>query len=173
MSAKSAESRNWQEVNAEQIQQELEKDEFIHKTTCGCSHPLFTFRFPGESIEGYLEDCTHQERFDRSRAAHLEFIRDATGQWRKISFRLNKALARTIDKNHLWGRYIKITYKGSVRRKHLHFAEKIYLVEVDKGCITPKYERIENEQPKQTSSRKPKPIKRPGRAGSRTAAVAS
>jgi hypothetical protein len=64
---------------------------------------------------------------------------NAQGKEQGIAIRLTKHLAGTITKNHLFGRYIRITYKGSVKTG-LQYSTKIFLVEVDKGAITEDYD---------------------------------
>ncbi|MFA5422450.1 MAG: hypothetical protein WC374_01150 [Phycisphaerae bacterium] len=150
---------SYQAVNAEQVEKLLDSPDFIHREKCGDGIPIFTFRFPDESIEGRIRPCKLQDRTDRARTAELEYYR-LDGDVRKIAIRLNKRLLKTIRQNHLWGEVIRITYKGSIRGK-LQYAEKIYLIEKVTGFLTENSERVEDGDCKRTKHRDKKPIRRP------------
>jgi len=165
--------RKWQSVNADQVQEALESSDFIHQTTCGCGVPLHTFRIPGESLEGYLRPCGKWDRADRAKTAELHYY-TATGQKAAVAVRLSTMLWQAIttdtpETGHLWGRWVRITYKGSQATRHGH-AKKIYLIEVDKGTLTPKFEGVGTHERKQSKPRSRRPIRRPAAAAAAAAA---
>ena len=149
---------NWQEINLADVQRQIEDPDFIHKSICGCEIPIHTFRVPGESLEGRLRPCPRHDRMDRAKAAHL-YLPTKDGEL-GVAIRLSKTLWQTIQKNHLWGSYLRITYKGSVRTNFGH-AKKIYLIEKDTGAITENYESIGMESGKSNKPRKKRKIRRP------------
>lgn len=158
-----AKKHGFEAVNADEVSEMMDSEDFIHKGQCGCGHPLYTFHIPGESVEGRLRPCKKWDRADRARTAELHGINAATGEPVVIAIRLSKWLWGAINKGEgsLWGEWIKITYKGSVRGRFRN-ALKVYLVEVDKGAITPKSERIDyHATAKGTEPRAKRPIRRP------------
>ncbi|HUW19354.1 MAG TPA: hypothetical protein VMW16_08635 [Sedimentisphaerales bacterium] len=156
-------NRKWHAVNAEAVQKQLESDEFIHKGTCGEGLPIHTFRIVGEQLEGRLRPCKAFDRADRARTAEI-WYHNGTGKEQGVAIRLSKMLWQVISEHHLFGRWIRITYKGSVRGKFPN-SMKVYLVEADTGTITEQFERVEtNGDRKNRKPRKPKQIRRPATA---------
>ena len=158
-----AKKREFSAVNADEVSAVMESEDFIHKGQCGCGHPLYTFHIVGESVEGRLRPCKKWDRADRARTAELHGIHEQTGRPTIIAIRLSKWLWGAITKGdeELWGQWVRITYQGSIRGRFPN-AMKVYLVEVDKGAITPKVERIEYAgSGKGTKARARKAIRRP------------
>jgi len=149
---------NWQAVNLANVEEQKTIGGFIHKSACGCQMAIHTFVEPGDQIEGRVRPCPNHDRADRAGAFHL-YIPTQKGEI-GVAIRLTSMLRQAIFDNHLWGQYIRITYKGSVPTKFGH-AKKIYLVEVDKGCITEKFETVPVKYKKNRKPRKRRPIKRP------------
>lgn len=131
--------RDWQAINLAEVERQLAKSELLNRSACGCKMPIHTFRIPGEFLEGRLRPCHHHDRADRARAAHLHI--PTKNKEISVAIRLSKMLWVAIENNHLWGHYVKITYKGSAPTKFGH-AKKLYLVEVDKGSITENFESV-------------------------------
>lgn len=161
MSKKMDKCRQWQAVNREQVEKAIAGQRFIHKSACGCGIALYTFRKPGESLEGRLRTCENHDRADRAECAHLHYVTDS-GQEKAVAIRLSKILfdaidKETADKPRLWGRIVRITYKGSEPTKFGH-AKKIYLVEHDRAGGL---EKVALHETKKRRARKPKPIRRP------------
>jgi len=161
------ETRHWQAVNQTQVEKAVSSSRFIHKSACGCGFPLYTFRKPGEAIEGRLRPCENHDRADRAQCAHIHY-QTVTGDG-VLAIRLSKMLWDCVDKEseskpRLWGQLIRITYKGSAPTKYGH-AKKIYLVEFDRGTVTPNFQGVENHgATKQRKAREPKAVRRPCRA---------
>jgi hypothetical protein len=151
--------RHWQPVNAEAVKELVESDNFIHKGNCAEGLPIHSFRIPGESLEGRLRPCKSHDQADRAKTAELWF-RNVAGKEIGVAIRLSTMLWQTVKDNELWGQWIRITYKGSVRGKFPN-ATKVYLVEVDKGSIAAKFERVKSGQYKNRKPRKPRSIRRP------------
>jgi hypothetical protein len=139
-------------VNEQFVSKMMAQDEFIHKQNCGCGHPIHTFHVPGEQLEGRLRPCKDYDRADRAKTAEIYYL-NSQGVEQCCAIRLTKWLWRTVLEHHLFGCYVRITYKGAVRGK-LRYSEKIFLVEVDKGAITEKFEAVENIEPKPRKPRK-------------------
>lgn len=121
----------WKSVNGDEIANLIDSDQFIHKGCCGCGVPIHTFRIPGETIEGRIRPCKQWDRADRSKTAEIEWIDEETAQRMKTAIRLNRRLWKAIQGADLWGRIVRITYKGSVRQPGLRYAEKLYEVSVN------------------------------------------
>jgi hypothetical protein len=158
------ETRRWQSVNQRQVDKAVASQRFIHKSACGCGFPLHTFSKPGESVEGRLRPCDNHDRADRAQCAHICY-QTQTGQDAVLAIRLSKWLWHAVDKElgdkpRLWGRVVRITYKGSTPTKFGH-AQKIYLVEVDQGSITENFQRVEDHATKSSKPRKPRAVRRP------------
>ena len=151
--------------NADQVAEKIESDEFIHKEKCGCGLPIHTFRIPGEQLEGRLRPCRTWNRADRAKTAELWWPAP-DGKEQGVAFRLTKMLWQAVLKDSLFGRWVRITYKGSIREKHLQYATKVYLVEYDKNeAITESFERVQtNGDKKSRKHRQKKPIHRPAAA---------
>jgi hypothetical protein len=155
---------NWQAVNSQEVQKATGSTRFIHKSACGCGFPLYTFRKPGESVEGRLRTCDNHDRADRAQCAHLHYLTQTGGE-AVLAIRLSKRLWKAVDsesgdKPRLWGRVVRITYKGSIPTKFGH-AEKIYLVEVDQGSITEDFKGVEDHGHKSNKPRAARAIRRP------------
>ena len=150
--------QRWQAINSDEVEKQIDSPDSIHKSACSCKIPIFTFRIPGESLEGILRPCPGHDRADRARAAHI--CRIGEDGEHCVAIRLSKMLWQTIQKNHLWGFYLRITYRGSVRTNFGH-AKKIYLIEKDSGVFTENYESVEMESGKSNSPRKKRKIRRP------------
>lgn len=133
------EQRNWKELNLADIEKQL-RDPDLVKSACGCKMPIHTFRVPGDYLEGRLRPCPNRDRDDRGKAAHLYFMNEQ-GQEIGVAIRLSKMLWKTINKYHLWGCYIRVTFKGSVKTGFGH-AKKLYLVEKDTGTLTENFEIV-------------------------------
>lgn len=119
--------QKWQDVNSDEVKKILASPEFVNKSACGCEIPIYTFRKIGDTLEGRVRPCRNHDRADRARAAHIH-----TDEKNVVAIRLSKMLWQAINKNELWGRWVRIKYQGSQRTKYGH-AKKIYLVEVDRG----------------------------------------
>lgn len=150
--------RSFQAINAAFVKKAIAQDNFIHKENCGCGHVIHTFHIPGEQLEGRLRPCKDYDRADRARTAELWYL-NAQGKEQPVAIRLTKWLWKTVINAHLFGAYVRITYKGSIRGK-LRYSEKIFLVEIDNGAITEKFESVEAEVRKSHKPRKGK-IRRP------------
>jgi hypothetical protein len=151
--------RKFAALNQQAIDKARTQEEFIHAASCGCGNPIHTFHIPGEQLEGRLRSCENRDREDRAKTAHL-FYHNAQGLEQCVAIRLTKNLWGTIYKNHLFGCYIRITYTGSILRPHFRHAEKLFLVEVDKGAIQENFERVQNYGRKSDKRRAVK-IRRP------------
>ena len=153
--------RSFKPVNLQFVQKALANDNFIHKAVCGCGHTIYTFHIPGEQLEGRLRPCRDYDRADRARTAELWYL-NAQGKEQPVAIRLTKWLWKTVLKSHLFGAYVRITYKGAIRGK-LRYSEKIFLVEVDKGAITEKFEPVvaearKSHKPRKGTIRRPEPV---------------
>ena len=149
--------RDWKAVNQQEVDQYLNSPEFIHRGQCGCGVPIHSFRIPNEQLEGRLRPCRYWDRADRAKTAEIHLSKDHA-----VAIRLSGMLWRAIQDNKLWGRWVRITYKGSIRGKFPN-ALKIYLVEVDKGVITEDWETIDSQvkDSKNRKSRNLRKIRRP------------
>ncbi len=156
---------DWQAVNLADVEKQIADPDFIHKSACGCLMPIHTFRIPGEYIEGRLRPCPNHDRSDRARAIHLYFP-TKTEKEVGVAIRCSKMLWDAIanDKNPLWGKWIRITYKGSKKTTFGH-AKKIYLVEYDKGVITEHFEPADVSGGKNKKPRAARRIRRPAGSG--------
>jgi len=157
-----AAQRQWTAVNAKEVQKALSSPEFIHKTHCACGLPIFTFHVPGECIEGRLRPCKRIDRADRAKTAEL-YWHGPDGKEIGVAFRLSGMLWKPIEKESLWGRWVKITYVGSLRGKFPN-ATKIYRVEVDKAeAFTEQFLGVDTDakDSRNRKSRKSKQIRRP------------
>lgn len=148
----------WKAVNLADVQQQITAGGFIHKSACGCQIAIHTFVEPGDQLEGRVRPCPNHDRADRAGAFHL-YMPTQKGEV-GVAIRLTGMLRQAIFDNHLWGQYIRITYKGSVPTRFGH-AKKIYLVEVQKGCIFDDFETVTVKNKKNRKPRQSKPTKRP------------
>lgn len=156
---------NWQAVNLADVEKQIADPDFIHKSACGCLMPIHTFRIPGEFMEGRLRPCPNHDRADRAQAVHL-YMPTSNGEI-GVAIRCSKMIWDAINGNvPLWGRFIKVTYKGSVATKFGH-AKKIYLIEYDKGGFTENFSPADVGTGKSKKARPKKPIRRPSGAGVR------
>ncbi len=146
--------------NAAQVAEAIESDDFIHKEKCGCGLSIYTFRIPGEQLEGRLRPCRSWDRGDRAKTAELWWpVPNSKEQG--VAIRLSKMLWQAVNADDLFGRWVRITYKGSKREKHLQYATKIYLVEYDKHeAITESFERVQIDGKKSRKFRAKKPVRR-------------
>ncbi len=150
--------RKWQDVNAAQLEKEGKTG--LLRSGCGCDIPIFTFRTIGQTLEGRIRPCYKRDRNDRARCAHVhgysEDGKDTTVAIR-MSAMLWAAIARTDPA--LWGRWIRITYKG-VKPMAFRRAMKLYLVEFDKGTLAEDFEPVpvRPEDCKSPKPRKGRPI---------------
>ena len=149
---KKPKKRQWQQVNKTQL------DEMMFGSTqsgCGCDIQIFTFRTVGQILEGRIRPCYKRDRNDRARCAHVHGYTD-DGEETVVAIRMSAMLWAAIANkdNPLWGRWIRITYKG---KKYMGYrrAMKIYQVEVDKGAITENFEPVP-VNPEDCKSRKPR-----------------
>ena len=156
--------QNWQATNLADVEKQIADPQFIHKSACGCTMPIHTFTVPGDSLEGRLRPCPNRDRADRAGAAHL-YIPTKDGEI-GVAFRLSNMLRQVIFDNHLWGSYIRITYKGSVPTRFGH-AKKIYLVEVDKGIAAEQFEPVQVQYRKNREPRKRRQVSRPMKKGAK------
>lgn len=148
--------RSWQGVNTAEIDKQLASPDFINKAACGCQIPIFTFRKIGESLEGRIRPCYNHDRADRARAAHVHIT-----EKNAVAIRLSKMLWKAIEDNHLWGHWIRITFKGKKRTGYGH-AQKLYLVEEDKGAAPEKFAPvIKTSNGKSRKPREKRKISRP------------
>ena len=152
--------RDWQAVNLADVEKQISDPNFLQQSACGCKMPIHTFRIVGDSLEGRLRPCPNRDRDDRAKAAHL-FIPTKNGEI-GVAIRLSKMLWAAIENENdrLWGKWIRITYRGSVRTNYGH-AKKIYLVEVDRGAITESFETVPTRPTKNSKPRKRRPVRRP------------
>lgn len=159
--------RKWQGANTAEVKKEISNPEFIQKSACGCKIAIFTFLRPGEILEGRLRPCPNHDRADRAKCAHLYWT-DETGKEVGVAFRMSKMLWDAIEnkKDKLWGKWIRITYKGSIPTRFGH-AKKIYLVEVDKGAVTEKFETVPVRSTKSSKPRKRRAVRRPMAKGAK------
>ena len=146
--------RKWQDVNAAELKKE-EKDGLL-KSGCGCDIPVFTFLTEGQTLEGRIRPCYKRDRNDRARCAHVHGYFSDNDEETAVAIRMSAMLwAAVANKdNPLWGRWIRITYKGK-KRMDFGRAMKLYLVEVDKGTITENFEPVPVD-PEKCKSRKPR-----------------
>lgn len=146
--------RDWQAVNATETQKSVSS---LTKSSCGCDIPIFVFPKEeiGKSIEGRIRPCYKRDRNDRARCAHIHFY-TKDGKDAVVAIRMSAMIWRAVANkdNPLWGRWIRITYKGLRPTKFGH-SMKIFLVEVDKGSMTENFEPIPIS-PEQCKSRKPR-----------------
>lgn len=158
--------RNWQAANAGDVKKQVEDPKFIHRSACGCLMPIHTFRIPGDTIEGRLRPCPNHDRADRARAVHIYTPAGDDHGEIGVAIRVNKMIWDAISdkENPLWGRWIKITYKGSVPTNYGH-ARKVYLIEYDKGTITENFVPVETTHTKQRKPRPARKIRRPAGSG--------
>lgn len=149
---------DWQAVNLALVEKQLADPKCLNRSACGCNVPIHTFRIPGEYLEGRLRPCPNHDRSDRARAIHL-YMPTQTDQEIGVAVRCSKMIWDAIndEKKPLWGRWIRITYKGSIATNYGH-AKKIYLIEYDKGGFVEHFEPVDI---KNVKSRKPRP-RRPG-----------
>lgn len=153
--------KKWHGVNKAAVEEEISSPEFIQKSLCGCKISIYTFLTPGQTLEGRLRPCPNHDRADRAKCAHIFwFIED--GKEVGVAIRLSKMLWQAIDnkKEKLWGKWIRITYKGSIPTRFGH-AKKIYLVEYDKGTVNENFETILMEPSKSRKPRKRRAVRRP------------
>lgn len=160
--------RDWQGINTDEVIKAVTSPEFIHKSACGCKISIFTFRIPGQFLEGRLRTCPNHDRADRAKCAHLFWLNDE-GKEVGVAIRLSKMLWEAIENkgDRLWGRWIRITYRGSIPTRFVGNAQKIYLVEYDKGTITERFETVPTKPTKNRKPRKRRPVCRP-MAGAKT-----
>lgn len=154
--------RNWQGANTAEVKKEISKPEFIQKSACGCKITIYTFRIPGQTLEGRLRPCPNHDRADRAKCAHL-FWFDEQGKEVGVAIRLSKMLWDAIENktDKLWGKWIRITYKGSIPTRFVGNAKKIYQVDVDKGTIAEKFESVPMKSVKSRKPRKRRAVRRP------------
>lgn len=143
--------RKWQVVN----KAELEKALPI-KSGCGCDIPIYTFLIIGQTLEGRIRPCYKRDRNDRARCAHVHGYFTNDDKETVVAIRMSAMLWAAIANKDkpLWGRWIRITYKG-VKPMAFRRAMKIYIVEVDKGAITEDFETVP-VNPEDCKSRKPR-----------------
>jgi len=153
--------QDWQAANLDDVQEQTSNPLFIQKSACGCQIAIHTFVDPGDSLEGRLRPCPNHDRADRAGCVHL-FLPTQNGEV-GVAIRLTNMLRQAIFDNNLFGCYIRITYKGSVPTKWGH-AKKIYLVEVDRGAVTEKFEPVDITYRQNRKPRKRRPIRRPAMA---------
>lgn len=153
--------QDWQAVNASEVEEQVNDNHFIHKEKCNCSFPIHNFHIVGEQIEGRLRPCENRDISDRAKTAHICFDGE-DGKEITICIRLLSMIKKAVEKDHLWGQWIRITYRG-IKKLPLGRDMKVFLVEVDKGAITEKFEPcdVTPEECKSRKPRKPKPIRRP------------
>lgn len=142
----------WQEVNKAQVEKALEKAD---ESGCGCELPIFVFQVPGDSLTGRIRPCYSRTRNDRARCAHIHSY-TSDGEKTVIAIRMSCMLWAAVHKGteQLWGRVVRITYKGREPTKFGHY-RKIFAVEVDKGSVTEQFESVPIK-PKDYKSRKPR-----------------
>lgn len=158
--------RNWQGVNTAKVE-ELTSSSV--KSGCGCDIPIFAFMIEGQTLEGRVRPCYKRDRNDRARCAHIHFHTD-NGDETVVAIRMSAMLWAAIANkdNPLWGRWIRITYKG---KSPMGYGQsmKIFLVEVDKGSITENFEPvlINPEDCKSRKPRKNRVVRRPMSTGAK------
>ena len=149
--------RKWQGVNTAEVEKSITNQV---KSGCGCDIPVFTFRIEGQTLEGRIRPCYKRDRNDRARCAHVHSYSES-GEDVVVAIRMSAMLWAAIapKDNPLWGRWIRITYKG-LRPMKFGRAMKIFLVEVDKGTVTENFESIpiNTEDCKSRKPRKRRPI---------------
>lgn len=143
--------RKWQVVNAAEVERAL-------KSGCGCDIPIFSFQKVNQTLEGRIRPCYKREKNDRARCAHIHFYTDS-GEDVAVAIRMSSMLWQIIANkdNPLWGRWIRITYKGREPTPYGHF-KNIFVVEVDKGSITEDFEPVHVEYQKSRKPRKRRPV---------------
>ena len=94
----------WESVNGEEVAAAMADDRFIHKGQCGCGVPIFTFRRPGEYLEGRLRPCKSWDRADRAKTAEIHYTLP-DGSKTALAIRLSKWLWQVINstEGRLWG----------------------------------------------------------------------
>lgn len=146
--------RKWHQVNTAAFEKSM--SDHI-KSGCGCDIPIFTFQKEkiGQALEGRIRPCYKRDRNDRARCAHIHSYSE-NGEDTVVAIRMSAMLWAAIANkdNPLWGRWIRITYKG-LRPMKFGRAMKIFSVEVDKGPITENFESIPIN-PEDCKSRKPR-----------------
>jgi len=149
---KKEKKRDWQQVNKTELKKALPD---LIKSGCGCNIPILTFRIKGQSVEGRIRPCYKRDTNDRVRCAHVHGYSE-DGKDTAVAIRMSAMLWAAIANkdNPLWGRWIRIIYKGSVPTRYGH-RKKIYSVEVDKGTITENFEPVP-VNPEDCKSRKPR-----------------
>lgn len=153
MSKQKQKQRDWQQVNEADLTKAQENG--VVKSGCGCDIPIYTFRTIGQALEGRIRPCYKRDRNDRARCAHIHSYNEA-GEDTAVAIRMSAMLwAAVRNKNDpLWGRWIRITYKGKKPTGYGHHM-KLYFVEVDKGTISENFEPVP-VNPEECKARKPR-----------------
>jgi len=153
MGQRPGKSRNWQIINADEV-----KKSNLIKSGCGCDLPVFTFQREGQTLEGRIRPCYKRAANDRARCAHIHFYTDS-GEDVVVAIRMSVMLWAAVEKGpeKLWGRWIRITYKGKEPTRYGHF-KKIFEVEVDKGSIAKAFETVNIVNHKSKKPRKRRPV---------------
>ncbi len=144
--------KKWHEVNKAEVEKAL--PERVN-SGCGCDIPIFSFREEGQTLEGRIRPCYKRDRNDRARCGHIHSYTES-GEDTVVAIRMSAMLWAAIAKNepHLWGQWIRITYKG-LKRMNFGHGMKIFLVEVNKGVIAEDFESVPIN-PEDCKSRKPR-----------------
>lgn len=148
--------RNLQVVNADEVKEALKSN--LLKSGCGCDVPIFSFRKVDQTIEGRIRPCYKRSKNDRARCAHIHSYTKA-GEDVVIAIRMSSMIWQTVANtdNPLWGEWIRITFKGREPTAFGHY-KNIFLIEVDKGTITKKFESVSVKYRKSRKPRKRRPV---------------
>ncbi|MBA7518483.1 hypothetical protein ES705_10553 [subsurface metagenome] len=152
-------ARDWQGVNTSDVEKAIS---ISTESGCGCDIPIFTFKKEniGQTLEGRIRPCYKRNRNDRARCAHIHSYSES-GEDVAVAIRMSAMLWAAIANKErpLWGQWVRITYKG-LKPMKFGRAMKIFLVEVDKGAITPDFEEIgiSPEDCKSAKPRKRRPV---------------